>query len=106
MSVLPAEVQGALNQLLQALASPDNTLRTQAEEQLNDDWTPNRPDMLLVGLVEQIQAAQDPSVGRVQGSMRRILTVCRHGRLLQCFFGSKPPSRGKALPTVKPKNSS
>lgn len=62
MSVLPADVQGALSQLLQALASPDNTLRTQAEEQLNNDWTPNRPDMLLMGLVEQIQAAQDPSV--------------------------------------------
>jgi len=29
---------------------------------LNNDWTPNRPDMLLMGLVEQIQAAQDPSV--------------------------------------------
>ena len=62
MSVLPAEVQGALSQLLQALSSPDNTLRTQAEEQLNNDWTPNRPDMLLMGLVEQLQAAEEPSV--------------------------------------------
>lgn len=62
MSVLPAEVQGALTQLLQALSSPDNALRSQAEEQLNNDWTPNRPDILLMGLVEQIQAAQDPSV--------------------------------------------
>ncbi|KAG9777003.1 ARM repeat-containing protein, partial [Aureobasidium melanogenum] len=61
MSVLPAEVQGALGQLLQALSSPDNNLRAQAEEQLNNDWTLNRPDMLLMGLVEQIQASQDPS---------------------------------------------
>lgn len=62
MSVLPAEVQGALSQLLQALTSPDNSLRAQAEEQLNNDWTPNRPDMLLMGLVEQIQGAQVPNV--------------------------------------------
>jgi len=65
MSVLPAEVQGALTQLLQALSSPDNALRTQAEDQLNNDWTPNRPDILLMGLVEQIQASQDPSVCHV-----------------------------------------
>lgn len=62
MSVLPAEVQGALSQLLQALASPDNSLRSQAEEQLNNDWTLNRPDMLLMGLVEQLQASEDASV--------------------------------------------
>lgn len=76
MSVLPAEVQGALTQLLRALASPDNTLRSQAEEQLNNDWTPNRPDMLLVGLVEQIQGAQDQSVrfrGQPVKGHRRIL---------------------------------
>ncbi|KAL6250246.1 importin subunit beta-3 [Rhinocladiella similis] len=61
MSVLPAEVQGALSQLLQALASPDNSLRSQAEEQLNNDWTTNQPDMLLMGLVEQLQASEDAS---------------------------------------------
>ncbi|EXJ75736.1 uncharacterized protein A1O5_00243 [Cladophialophora psammophila CBS 110553] len=61
MSVLPAEVQGALTQLLQALSSPDNTLRSQAEEQLNNDWTPNRPEVLLMGLAEQLQAAPDSS---------------------------------------------
>ncbi|EXJ64887.1 hypothetical protein A1O7_01226 [Cladophialophora yegresii CBS 114405] len=61
MSVLPAEVQGALTQLLQALQSPDNTLRSQAEEQLNNDWTPNRPEMLLMGLAEQLQVAENPS---------------------------------------------
>lgn len=64
MSVLPAEVQGALSQLLQALSSTDNNLRSQAEDQLNNDWTPNRPDLLLMGLVEQIQAAPDASVCR------------------------------------------
>ena len=72
MSILPAEVQGALTQLLQALASPDNTLRTQAEEQLNNDWTLNRADMLLMGLVEQLQTAQDPSVRRLLNPRRDI----------------------------------
>jgi len=62
MSVLPAEVQGALSQLLQALSSNDNALRSQAEEQLNNDWTLNRPDVLLMGLVEQIRGSQDSSV--------------------------------------------
>ena len=62
MSILPAEAQGALTQLLQALSSPENSLRAQAEEQLNNDWTTNRPDVLLMGLVEQMQAAADSSV--------------------------------------------
>ena len=65
MSVLPAEVQGALTQLLQVLQSPDNTLRSQAEEQLNNDWTPNRPEVLLMGLAEQSQVAENPPVRRV-----------------------------------------
>ncbi len=63
MSLLPAEVQGALQQLLQALSSTDNTIRSQAEEQLNSDWTANRADVLLMGLAEQIQNAQDTQVG-------------------------------------------
>ena len=62
MSVLPAEVQGALQQLLQALSSTDNSVRSQAEEQLNNDWTANRADVLLMGLAEQIQGAQDTQV--------------------------------------------
>ena len=62
MSLLPAEVHAALTQLLQALSSSDNASRSQAEEQLNNDWVTGRPDVLLMGLVEQIQAAQEPSV--------------------------------------------
>ena len=62
MSMLPPEVQTTLTQLLQALSSGDNALRSQAEEQLNNDWTANRPDILLMGLVEQIQGAQDAAV--------------------------------------------
>ena len=62
MSLLPPEVHSALSQLLGALASADNVLRSQAEEQLNNDWAQNRPDVLLMGLVEQIQGAEDTIV--------------------------------------------
>lgn len=64
MSVLPAEVHGALDQVLQALQNTDNTVRSQAEKTLNDDWINQRPDMLLMGLAEQMQGSQDEGVSR------------------------------------------
>lgn len=62
MSVLPPEVHAALASLLQGLSSPDNQIRTHAEEQLNTEWIAARPDVLLMGLVEQIQSAEETSV--------------------------------------------
>jgi importin-5 len=62
MSVLPAEIHSALAHILQALQSPDNNVRTQAEDQLHTDWTAGRSDILLMGLVEQIQGSQEPAV--------------------------------------------
>lgn len=62
MSILPAEVHSALDQVLQALQSTDNTARSQAEKTLNDDWLNQRPDMLLMGLAEQMQGSQDEGV--------------------------------------------
>jgi hypothetical protein len=62
MSQLPPEVHQELGQLLQGLQSPDNVLRTQAEARLNDDWTLPRPEVLLMGLSEQIEGAEDPAV--------------------------------------------
>lgn len=62
MSLLPPEVHSALSQLLGALTAADNALRSQAEEQLNNDWAQNRPDVLLMGLVEQIQGGGDTIV--------------------------------------------
>jgi len=62
MSQLPAEVQAALGQLLGALSSSDNNIRSQAEEHLTNDWVVNRPDVLLMGLVEQINGSQDITV--------------------------------------------
>ena len=62
MSVLPAEVHAALSNLLQGLQSTDNTTRTKAEEELNTEWILARPDFLLVGLTEQMLAAEDDGV--------------------------------------------
>ena len=62
MSLVPPEVHTALNQLLQALQSTDNSARTRAEEQLNTEWVGQRPDMLLMGLVEQMQGSEDEGV--------------------------------------------
>ena len=62
MSLLPPEVNTALVQLLQSLQSSDNTVRGQAEEQLNTEWVNQRPDVLLMGLAEQMQDSQDEAV--------------------------------------------
>ncbi len=62
MSLLPAEVHEHLGQLLQALCSSDNDLRGKAEEQLNNEWIQERPDVLLMGLVEQLKEVAEPSV--------------------------------------------
>ncbi len=64
MSVLPAQVHAALAQLLQALSSSDNNTRSQAEEQLNTEWVAERAGVLLMGLVEQMQVSEEPSVRR------------------------------------------
>ena len=62
MSLLPPEFHSALSHLLRALTTPDNTIRSQAEDQLNNDWIQNRPDVLLMGLVEQIHGSEDVGV--------------------------------------------
>jgi hypothetical protein len=62
MSVLSPQVHAELSQLLQALQSPDNGIRTQAEDHLNNNWTDKQPEILLMGLVEHIEASQDPAV--------------------------------------------
>lgn len=54
MSLLPLD-------LLQALQSPSNDVRAQAEEMLAL-WTNEKPDVLLMGLIEQIQSATDITV--------------------------------------------
>jgi hypothetical protein len=62
MSLLAPEVHAALGQLLQGLSSSDNETRSQAEERLNAEWVAAQPDVLLMGLVEQMQQSADPTV--------------------------------------------
>lgn len=63
MPVLGPEIHTALAQLLSGLSSSNNEARSKAEELLNTEWVAVRPDVLLMGLVEQMQESQDPSVG-------------------------------------------
>ncbi|KAI9843310.1 MAG: hypothetical protein M1838_002697 [Thelocarpon superellum] len=98
MSLLPVEVHGALAQLLQALASSDNTLRSQAEEQLNNDWVQRQPDVLLMGLVEQIQQGDDVSARSFAAVLfRRISTKTRKdpttNESRELFLSLPPPQR-------------
>ncbi|KAI9757641.1 MAG: hypothetical protein M4579_003366 [Chaenotheca gracillima] len=78
MSVLPFEVLSTLGQLLQALTSSDNNLRSQAEEQLNNEWTVARPNVLLMGLAVQTQGADDAAIRSFAAVLfRRISTKTR-----------------------------
>ena len=70
MSQLPAEVHTALAELLVALQSTDNSERTRAEQQLNDEWVAKRPDVLLMGLAEQMQGSQDEGVSALVGTCK------------------------------------
>ncbi|ELR04749.1 hypothetical protein VC83_09190 [Pseudogymnoascus destructans] len=58
-SVLSPQVHAELSQLLLALQSGDNNIRSQAEEHLANNWTNTQPEVLLMGLVEQIHGSTD-----------------------------------------------
>jgi importin-5 len=73
MSILPPDVHQELDQLLVALQSPDNTVRSQAEEHLQNSWTNTRPEVLLMGLAEQIQASQENTVSETSTPHLRTL---------------------------------
>ena len=62
MSMLPADVTAALGQLIEALQSKENIVRSHAEESLNNEWVVARPDALLMGLVEQLRHAESTVV--------------------------------------------
>ena len=62
MSMLPSDVLASLGSLLQGLQSPDNVIRTKAEESLNVEWVETRPNVLLMGLIEQIHQGADVAV--------------------------------------------
>lgn len=62
-SQLPPQAAAHLEQVLPALASPDNNIRSAAEKSLNDEWVAKEPDLLLTGLAEQVRANADAGVG-------------------------------------------
>lgn len=62
MAAIPAELQSALESLLQSLNATDNDLRAAAEAALDQEWVAQRPDVLLVGLAQQSHANVDPVV--------------------------------------------
>ena len=62
MALLPPEVHAALSELLPRLQTADNVARSSAEQQLSEEWEVPRPDVLLIGLSEQMQGAQDQAV--------------------------------------------
>ena len=68
MATLPENVHAALTNLLRGLQSADNVERTAAEQQLSDEWLAQRPDVLLMGLSEQIDFAPDSTVGTCSSS--------------------------------------
>ncbi|KAK3346295.1 armadillo-type protein [Lasiosphaeria hispida] len=59
MSVVGPDVLAQLAHLLGALQSADNNVRSHAEEVLQNNWTSTRPEMLLMGLAEQISPPRD-----------------------------------------------
>lgn len=62
MTLLEPEVHAELTQLLQALQSPDNGVRTQGEEHLQTNWIVSRPEVLLMALAEQIKSSPNEGV--------------------------------------------
>jgi hypothetical protein len=87
MSVLPAEVNAQLAQLLQQLQSADNNVRSQAEDVLQNQWTSQRPEWLLMGLAEQIGTSTSSPVRRstpLSPAQAGILTLRSPVAVLRC----------------------
>lgn len=103
MSVLPAEIHTALSQLLQGLQSADNVQRSAAESELNEEWAAKRPEILLMGLTEQIQGQEDQNVcfERLVPLQLQLLTDgCQHQiRSFAAVLFRKIASRGRKDPS-------
>ncbi|KAK5625482.1 hypothetical protein RRF57_001198 [Xylaria bambusicola] len=100
MSLLPPEVATELNQLLQALQSPDNSIRSQAEDHLQNNWTAARPEILLMGLAEQLAGAPESSLRSFAAVIfRRIASKTRKtdkGDNAEIFI-SLPPEQAQVI---------
>lgn len=100
MSVLAPEVHTELAQLLHALQSADNDVRSQAEEHLATNWTANRPEILLMGLVEQIQGSNDLGVRSLTRSAETSFAdfLASQTRSYAAVIFRRIASKGRKLP--------
>ncbi|KAK0830201.1 importin subunit beta-3 [Friedmanniomyces endolithicus] len=101
---LPIQVHQALEELVGFLQSTDNAIRTQAEEQLNRTWVTERPEMLFLGLAEQMQGSQDEGTGEQTETFLQLNAGQRNEireRLLQGYAGeAKAHVRNKIADAV------
>ncbi|KAI0165060.1 ARM repeat-containing protein [Hypoxylon sp. FL1284] len=100
MSVLPAETHAELAQLLQALQSPDNSIRSQAEGHLQNNWTSTRPEILLMGLAEQVAASTESTLRSFAAVIfRRIASKTRKSEKGESteIFVSLPPEQASVI---------
>ena len=101
MSVVGAEVHNALGPLLSALSSSDNAIRSQAEDQLNNDWVAQRPEVLLMGLVEQMQDSQTETVSVQSRFRERKLTTIQTRSFAAVLFRRIAAKPNKAPPATE-----
>ena len=62
MSLIGQQLTTALATLLKGLQSAENITRKHAEDGLQRDWVDKQPEILLMGLAEQMQGSKDLSV--------------------------------------------
>ncbi|KAL6943318.1 hypothetical protein ACO0RG_002311 [Hanseniaspora osmophila] len=75
-SLLPQEVSQTLIGIVQAFASPDNNIRSQAESALNNTWiTPENIDALLIFLCEQAAYSSDVTLSALSAVLFRKLAI-------------------------------
>ncbi|RKF55383.1 Importin subunit beta-3 [Golovinomyces cichoracearum] len=100
MSLLPPDAHNELTHLLEALQTPDNSRRSIAEAHLTSNWTLAKPEMLLIGLVEQIQSSNDPAKRSFAAVLfRRIASKSRKTQTQQTIelFISLPTEHGYVI---------
>ncbi|KAL1918162.1 uncharacterized protein VTP21DRAFT_3428 [Calcarisporiella thermophila] len=60
--LVPEDVLSQLTPVLAQLSNADNTIRSQAEQRLNDHWVAHQPDVLLLGLAQLINSPAQPDI--------------------------------------------
>ncbi|KAH3899001.1 importin PSE1 SCDLUD_004422 [Saccharomycodes ludwigii] len=76
MSALPEDINTTLISILQGFASPDNTIRAQAELALQNTWiTPENIEVLLIFLSEQASFSSDATTSALSAVLFRKLAL-------------------------------